>query len=273
MQAPSKLQPEDSLGVHASAPLHPQIVLLRQMRTTLDDATRWINTWVGAPEPEALHQARVAWRRFKCLSRFYRPMLPNKPAQQHQRALQAIWQRTSALRNLDVSLTITLPVWRQKHPNTAPQEWSALIRHLQNQRRTARRDLQDTLSRAEARAGWLELKAWLKGAAKLPKRPSAQAWHRKTRHRLDKLHQKIKQGRKTAKASKQHACRLWIKQERYVIEGLATHSLSHTLSRRLKRSREFQNAMGQDQDQRATLALIESSGLFPALSRAWRASL
>ena len=89
---------------------------------------------------------------------------------------------------------------------------------------------------------------------------------------MRKLHRKIKQGR-MASLAQQHACRLLIKQERYVLEGLAPHRLDHALRRLLKRSRRIQNALGQDQDRWATLALIEQSGLFPALSEAWRASL
>jgi CHAD domain-containing protein len=271
MPARSQKQLEHS-GVLWSASAPPQEVLLHLLQTSLDDVVHGLDTWAGATKPETLHQARVAWRRFKCLCRFYRHMLP-EPARRLQHVRQAIWQRTSAVRNLDVSLAITLPAWRQNHPDTAPQEWPTLIRHLQGQRRSARRNLQNALSQAEALAGWLELRAWIKGAAESPQKQSAHAWRRKTHHRLDKLHQKIKHGRKTAKASKQHTCRLLIKQERYVLEGLAPHALSHTLSKRLKRSRQFQNALGQDQDQRVTLGLIESSGLFSALSRAWRASL
>jgi CHAD domain-containing protein len=64
-----------------------------------------------------------------------------------------------------------------------------------------------------------------------------------------------------------------MKQERYVLEGLVPEKLGHTLRRRLKRLRQAQRTLGQDQDQRATLALIEQSGQFPVLTQAWRASL
>lgn len=249
---------------------HPPAVALRLMQTSLRDTVHWLKAWSSAPHPEALHQARVAWRRFKCLRRFYRPMLP-KPPQAHRAVLQGLWRCSSALRNLDVALGSTLPVWRQKHPDVAPQEWPALVRLLQSQRRAARRHLHQALAQPEALAAWRAWRRWLQQAhcAKTCRIKDASVW---TRHRLKKLHQKIKHARKASKPERQHACRILMKQERYVLEGLAPHELNPTLRRRLKRSRLGQRTLGQDQDQVATLALTEQSGQFPVLAQAWRAS-
>jgi CHAD domain-containing protein len=197
-------------------------------------------------------------------------MLP-KPPKSHRAVLQGLWRCSSALRNLDVALGNTLPVWRKKHPDLAPQEWPAMMGQLQSQRRSVRLHLRQVLAQPEAQALWRALRRWLQ-QARLSKAPNADDWQGWTRHRLRKLHRKIKQGRKASQAQ-QHTCRLLIKQERYVLEALAPHLLDHALRRQLNRSRRIQNALGQDQDQLATLALIEQSGLFPDLSEAWRASL
>lgn len=262
--------PAKKTGPRVGGPVHPQAVLLSQMQRSLRDTVHWLQAWSSAPHPEALHQARVAWRRVKCLRLFYRPMLP-KPPKAHRAVLQGLWRCSSAIRNLDVALGSTLPVWRQKHPDVAPQEWPAMLGQLQSQRRSARRHLRQALAQPEAQALWRSLRRWLQ-QARSSKTPNADDWQGWTRHRLRKLHRKIKQGR-MASLAQQHACRLLIKQERYVLEGLAPHRLDHALRRLLKRSRRIQNALGQDQDRWATLALIEQSGLFPALSEAWRASL
>lgn len=252
-------------------PVHPHAVLLRLMQTSLCDTAHWLKSWSSAPHPEALHQARVAWRRFKGLRRFYRPMLP-KPPQAHRAVLQDLWRCSGALRNLDVALGSSLPVWRQKHPDIAPQEWLALIRLLQSQRRTTRRHLHQAMAQAEAQAGWRAWRRWLQ-QTRCTKTCSPKDWQVWTGQRLRKLHQKIKHGRQASKPEPQHACRILMKQERYVLEGLAPHELNPTLRRRLQRSRQGQRKLGQDQDQLATLALIEQSGQFPALTRAWRASM
>jgi CHAD domain-containing protein len=271
MHKRSKKGASHNTGPGFGGPVHPYESLLRLMQTSLRDTAHWLKSWSSAPHPEALHQARVAWRRFKGLRRFYRPMLP-KPPQAHRAVLQDLWRCSGALRNLDVALGSSLPVWRQKHPDIAPQEWPALIRLLQSQRRTTRRHLHQAMAQAEAQAGWRAWRRWLQ-QAHCAKTCSPKDWQVWTGQRLRKLHQKIKHGRKASKPEPQHACRILMKQERYVLEGLAPRELDHTLRRRLKRLRQGQRKLGQDQDQRATLALIEQSGQFPILTRAWRASL
>jgi CHAD domain-containing protein len=255
----------------ANTPVPPRQALLHQMQTSLTDTVRLLITWSSAPKPETLHQARVAWRRLKCLSRFYRPLL-TQPVARYQRVLRDLWQRTGLLRNLDVALDSTLPAWHLMHPDAARQEWPSLIRHLQRERRSARRGLQNALAQAEAQAGFLAIQEGLeRGTARHQPRHDRD-WKRWTRHRLRDLQQKIKKWRATTHPHKQHARRILIKQVRYVLEGLETTKAGRQMRHQRKRAQKMQKTWGQNQDLRATLALIEQSGMFALTARAWRSS-
>jgi CHAD domain-containing protein len=89
---------------------------------------------------------------------------------------------------------------------------------------------------------------------------------------LKALLKKIKKSHKDSHPKRQHACRILIKQARYVLDGLETSQAGRKIRHQQQRTRQMQKTLGKDQDKRATLALIESSGLFPAISRAWRLS-
>lgn len=83
-------------------------------------------------DPEWIHQARVGWRRFRSFWRFLRPLLHDAPLPDRQ-ALRPLLNGMGVVRDLDVALTETLPLWAdayvQGDANRA-QDWQALEQAL-----------------------------------------------------------------------------------------------------------------------------------------------
>uniref|UniRef100_UPI000C323B46 CYTH and CHAD domain-containing protein n=1 Tax=Macromonas nakdongensis TaxID=1843082 RepID=UPI000C323B46 len=68
-------------------------------------------------DPELVHQARVAWRRWRSVTRLLRPWLPPAP---DTTALRPLLDQLGALRDLDVARHDTLPAWGQAYLNDPP---------------------------------------------------------------------------------------------------------------------------------------------------------
>jgi len=242
------------------------------LRTSLQDTRSWLQIWAKTRHTEALHQARVAWRRQKSLLKFYKPLLP-EPPQRHSEALQTLWHLTGQLRNLDVALESTLPAWRQTHCAVGVHEWPALLQQLHQDRLLARHALAQEIARPRITAGFQQLRTWMRRLDTIPLKVRRQPFDPWTRQRLHRLHKKIQAQRHPSTPERRHQCRILLKQERHVSEGLLTNHRDKKLRAQLKRIRKKQIAWGHDQDMQAALTLIEGTRHFPELTQAWRASM
>ena len=246
--------------------------LKQQLRASLQDTRSLLQAWTHSQQTETLHQARVAWRRQKCLLKFYKPLLP-EPPQRHRQALQTLWHLTGQLRNLDVALESTLPTWRQNHPEVGAKEWPALVQQLHRDRLLTRDAVAQEIIRPRITAGFHQLHTWMKRLDTAPLKVQGQSFEKWTQQRLKHLHKKIQSQRHPFTPERQHRCRILLKQERHALESLLMTRHDKRSQTQLKRVRKKQIAWGQDQDMQATLNLIERPGLYPELTQAWRASM
>ena len=246
--------------------------LKQQLQASLQDTRSLLQAWTHSQQTEALHQARVAWRRQKCLLKFYKPLLP-EPPQRHHQALQTLWHLTGQLRNLDVALESTLPTWRQNHPEVSAKEWPALVQQLHRDRLLTRDALAQEIARPRITAGFQQLQTWMKRLDTAPLKVQGQSFEKWAQQRLKRLDQKIQSQRHPFTPERQHRCRILLKQERHALESLLTNYPDKKHQAQLKRIRKKQIAWGHDQDKQAALTLIERSGLFPELAKAWRVSM
>jgi len=219
-----------------------------------------------------LHQARVAWRRHKCLLKFYKPLLP-EPPQHGKAALQALWQLTGQLRNLDVALQSTLPAWRQDHPEVGTTEWPVLLHELHRDRLHKCHALTQAVAKRQVAVGFQQLQIWMQRLDTVPLQFKRQHFKKWARQRLQRLHRKMRALRHPFSPERQHQRRILLKQERHALESLLTIQPDKKHQAQLKRIRHQQTAWGHAQDMQAALDLIEGSGQWPELTQAWRASM
>ncbi|WP_161595426.1 CYTH and CHAD domain-containing protein [Tepidimonas charontis] len=115
-------------------------------------------------DPEAVHQARVGWRRWRSLLRLLRPWLPPPP---DRAALRPLLDALGAVRDLDVAQTETLPAWADAFIEDAtqhPERQRAVQRSLRALRHAAaqqRQRLRALLREPSVTQALLVCSAWL----------------------------------------------------------------------------------------------------------------
>lgn len=246
--------------------------LVHLLWVALEDTQSLLQAWAQNGEAETLHQARVAWRRHKCLLKFYKPLLP-EPPQHGKAALQALWQLTGQLRNLDVALQSTLPAWRQDHPEVGTPEWPVLLHQLHRDRLHKCHALTRAVAKRQVAVGFQQLQIWMQRLDTVPLQFKRHHFKKWARQRLQRLHRKMRALRHPFSPERQHQRRILLKQERHALESLLTIQPDKKHQTQLKRIRHQQTAWGHAQDMQAALDLIEGSGLWPELTQAWRASM
>ena len=218
-------------------------------------------------DPEAVHQARVGWRRWRSLLRLLRPWLPAPPAHD---ALRPLLASLGTVRDLDVALTETLPLWGPlfveddtAHPDRL-RAWQQASRRLTASVRAARRALRAQLSDPATAQALLACATWLQ---QLPEHVEAPAgW---AAERLGRWHARLARSLResTHPADAQtttdalHAARLLAKRLRYGAEAVAP-TLPDKAARRVHRwqrdARTWQSRIGRWRDtQRAAELLAE----------------
>ncbi|MDM7456983.1 MAG: CHAD domain-containing protein [Tepidimonas sp.] len=218
-------------------------------------------------DPQAVHQARVGWRRWRSLLRLLRPWLPAPPAHD---ALRPLLASLGTVRDLDVARTETLPVWGplfvesdSAHPDRL-RAWQQATRRLTSSVRSARQALRAQLSNPASVQALLACATWLQ---QLPEHVEASdGW---AAERLDRWHARLTrrlresarpaEGQSTTDAL--HAVRLLAKRLRYGAEAVAP-TLPGKAARRIQRwqrdARTWQSRIGRWRDiQRAAELLAE----------------
>lgn len=226
-------------------------------------------------DPELVHQARVGWRRWRSLQRLLRPWLPAAPAHDGLRPLLAT---LGTVRDLDVALTETLPVWgplfvedETAHPERL-RAWRQARQRLSATARRARRTLRAQLADPAITRALLACAAWLQ---QLPARITAPAdW---AAERLGRWHTRLERslsvpGRTAdaqATADALHAARLLAKRLRYGAEAVAT-ALPARTARRVDRwqreARAWQSRIGRWRDTQRAAELLADHRSDPALT-------
>lgn len=183
-------------------------------------------------DPEAVHQARVAWRRFKSGVRLFKPVLP-PDALPDWAPLEPLLRALGTLRDLDVALTETLPPLQHaytEHQAHRQAHWDALQQTLaqarQAQRHTVRQALQNPAVRHTLLSAWHALRSRPDPATpgeprhtQHPKKPpTPRHW---AQRRLARLNQRLMTATQTlGPLENQHRARILAKRLRYSAEAL-----------------------------------------------------
>lgn len=233
-------------------------------------------------DPELVHQARVAWRRWRSVTRLLRPWLPPLP---DTSTLQPLLHQLSTLRDLDVARHDTLPAWAHGYladnpgvPNasetkaaatsaaatalTRQAHWSAVLDALNSAAQHARQQVRHTLATPGAGSAFLTLTAWLHALPAHAAIPTAEPKKSWATQRLARWHRRMKQLVQAAHANPTllHRARLLAKRLRYSSEAIAS-ALPADAARRSRRwtrqASGWQLRIGQQRDLWQAIHLLE----------------
>lgn len=213
-------------------------------------------------DPELVHQARVAWRRWRSATRLFRPWLPTLP---DRASLQPLLQAMGQLRDLDVARTETLPHWLpafaqgQAERLSMVQQTQALLQaSCQQQRQQLRLILADPATDLAL----LAHARWLHSLTASPEVDSPPIHSRWARERIDKLHRRLQSALQAAQqaptdAQLSHQARLLAKRTRYSIETLNDLLPQAQAQRWARQASHIQQHIGALRDTAQALALLE----------------
>jgi CHAD domain-containing protein len=108
--------------------------LLRRLAHRLNQAS-------SSPDPDAVHDLRVAIRRFQQFLRVFRQFLPDRTAKKIRRRLRKIMKSAGEVRNRDITAMLLSQTDRRSSLE--------LSTRLARQRRQAEQDLVDLLNRLQ----------------------------------------------------------------------------------------------------------------------------
>ncbi|MFN4102953.1 MAG: CHAD domain-containing protein [Tepidimonas sp.] len=226
-------------------------------------------------DPEAVHQARVGWRRWRSLLRLLRPWLPAPP--DHE-GLRPLLTHLGRVRDLDVALTETLPLWGPlfvEDEATHPQRlraWQQAERRLSASARRARQALRTQLAAPATGQALLACATWLQqlpAQAEAPADWAAERLRRWHSHLLRTLTASAHPADVQTTADALHAARLLAKRLRYGAEAV-TPALPAKAARRVQRwqrdARTWQSRIGRWRDTQRAAELLAEHRADPALT-------
>ncbi len=229
-------------------------------------------------DPELVHQARVAWRRWRSVTRLLRPWLPPVP---DAAALRPLLQSLGRVRDLDVALHDTLPRWAPAYlgdgtEGDAPSQqrqidWVEALQALAHAAAQERHAVRAALATPSVTAHLISLTFWLHTLAdQTLGRDSGKAGKAWARRRLERWHQRVEHLLQDAQAhpTRLHDARLLAKRLRYSSEAIAT-TLPGADARRTRRwtqqASEWQLRIGQQRDLAQAAHLLHTVRAAPEL--------
>lgn len=259
--------PARARAVHLSAKASPLAAAQLAMGGMLEQFTRNLAGLLHADDPELVHQARVAWRRWRSTERLFRPWLASLPA---RTALRPLLDTLGRLRDLDVACTETLPAWLDayaagdgKRHSQAERTLARLQLAAQSQRHMTRQ----LLAQPASGQGLLQLAHWLHelGREAEPdegRRKGERDWARERSARLlRRLRQAIEaSAAEDASEAQQHRTRLLAKRVRYGVETLHDLLPARKAGRWVRQASQLQTRLGAERDLLRAIALLREIG-------------
>jgi inorganic triphosphatase YgiF len=216
------------------------------------------------PEPDGVHQARVATRRLRALLKIFKPLARDAAAQRLDDELSWLAGEFDAARDLDVFVG---EVWNASAPGAAFAGRGDFERGLEAARANAYLRMEAALESPRARdvlleaAAWLEAGAWTTDPALAEIRDGPAAAHGAAvlEHRLGQVRKRAKSF-SDLDAPARHKLRLKGKTLRYAAEDLAPLFPEHPkrAERFIAASRAVQDILGALNDRSVRQTLIET---------------
>jgi len=252
LNGPLRAQPPKLTG-HMPLPEATQCVL----REMFCQFTTNLHALLASDEPEALHQARVGWRRFRSALRLFKPTL-NPEALPPWQPLHTLLTVMGELRDLDVARTETLPPLAEAYTAADTRReahWQAMVQAFTQAARLQRTAVRYALQTPAAGAALLAITQWLETLPALLQAPGEtpakhqRALRRWARSRMASLHAKLKTALKDASQPEaQHRARILAKRMRYNLETLQPLLPKRRSQRWYRQALALQTEIGRSRD-------------------------
>ena len=223
-------------------------------------------------EPEAVHQARIGWRRFKSSLRLFKPAL-NPQAQPSWQDLQNLLSNLGALRNIDVARLDTLPgmadVYMEDDAHRA-QHWQAMAKAIEHAAKVQLADVRAALQAPAVGTCLLLITQWLESLSGAHPTDNtvihlSESLARFAKRRTGRLHHQLQHICQLDGLENEHQTRLLAKRLRYNVESL--HALLPKKIRRAEHQQalQLQARIGAQRDVTQALQLLTQLGAAPDL--------
>lgn len=259
--------PARARATHLPASVAPLTAAQQAMGEMLEQFTRNLAGMLQGDDPELVHQARVAWRRWRSAERLFRPWLTElAPRERLRPLLDALGQ----LRDLDVACNETLPSWSAVYAEGDPARIELARQALDRTAAAGRAQRAATralLAQPDTGLGLLGFAQWLHelsgstGERDAPRRKAERDWARERSARLlSRLHRSIEHSnRHDATEPQQHQTRLLAKRVRYSVETLLDLLPEKKAGRWLRESSRVQTRIGAERDLLRAIELLQQS--------------
>ena len=223
-----------------------------------------LNALRSSDDPEVVHQARVAWRRFRSALRLFKPVLVADAVPSWQ-PLQALWSFLGELRDLDVARTETLPSLADAYTAgdvRRTEAWQAMTQALLHAADLQRKSVRFALQEPTVGATLLAITQWLEGLSPLKGPGDTEAelklsLRRWARRRIVRLHAQLQIACKdTGNPESQHRARILAKRMRYGIEALRSLLPKKRTKRWYQQATNLQERIGATRDVRQAAVLV-----------------
>ncbi|MCF8160946.1 MAG: CYTH and CHAD domain-containing protein [Polaromonas sp.] len=221
-------------------------------------------------DPEAVHQARVGWRRFRSGVRLFGKTLA-AAGPPSWLELQPLLAGLGVQRDLDVAVTDTLPAladgFALGHAGRA-QAWQAMSTALAHAASIQRQQLRHTLRATAVGLCLLALTEWLENltASEPAGRVQNDALRRWARRRTRRLQRRLAQAQTGADTPmQQHRVRILAKRLRYGVEALRELLPRQLADACSQQATQLQSSLGLSRDVARAGALVAERNLDPVI--------
>jgi inorganic triphosphatase YgiF len=219
-------------------------------------------------DPELVHQARVAWRRFRSARRLFGACLAPLAFPDARAAMQPLLLALGQVRDLDVARTLWLPRLAPTYIGADPgraRKWERMLLHLQAQGAQVRHTLHAAIDDPATGQALLSIAKWLDALGTTPCGPDTAPSPRRTADaRAWALRQIRRQGRKLRAARKaagdgtdQHHLRILAKRLHYGVDTLQLLLPEHQALRWHRLATRLQAEIGARRDATQAAALVQ----------------
>ncbi len=214
--------------------------------------------------PEVVHQARVAWRRFRSARRLFKAVFGDT-GMPTWKALDPLLALLGEIRDLDVAQAETLPALRSAYVAQSvarARAWDALQQQLLGQSAGRRDAARQLLLDTSVGVCLLQTTCWLDAggaAAEIHALPDAdgQSLRQWATRRASRLHGRLQKATRNARDPESlHDARILAKRTRYSIEALRDVLPRHITRKWYRQAVETQKSIGSDRDLQQAVVLL-----------------